>query len=364
MTASNINAPGQALAHLLMISKAVRTLAFSLALLGWHAGALSAVGMVEWPPSEAAGPVTVFFPTKAPEQDVRRGAFLMQLAIDAAPVKGNGALVVISHGSTAAPWDYLDIARALVDAGFVVAMPEHYKDNDDDAGEPGPASWIRRPLEVSKAIDAMARSPLFAPLLQFDSVGMYGMSAGGHTALSLAGGRWSPVRFKQHCQAHMAEDFQTCVGLITRLTGGPLDGLKTAVARWVIGLKFTDETWYEHTDPRIKAVVAGVPLAADFDLTSLRQPKVKLGIISAQKDRWLIPKFHSEAVLGACKSCESLADLENGGHGALLSPLRPNLSGLVSDLISDPPGFNRAQTTREVNELIVKFFVRNLGVAK
>lgn len=141
-----------------MISKAVRTLAFSLALLGWHAGALSAMGMVEWPRSDAAGPITVFFPSVAAEQGVRRGEFQMQLAVDAAPVRGNGALVVISHGSTAAPWDYLDIARALVDAGFVVAMPEHYKDNEDDASEPGPASWIRRPLEVSKAIDAMARS--------------------------------------------------------------------------------------------------------------------------------------------------------------------------------------------------------------
>jgi len=326
----------------------------------------AAVGLVEWPSSsEATGPVTVFFPTNAPEQDVRRDDFLMQLAVDAAPIKGNGALVVISHGSTGSPWFYLDVARALVNAGFVVARPEHYKDNYKDAREPGPASWIRRPLEVSKAIDAMARSPVFAPLLQFNSVGMYGMSAGGHTALTLAGGRWSPARFNQHCQAHMAEDFQTCVGLITRLTGGPLDGLKVAVARWVIGLKFTDETWYEHTDPRIKAVVAGVPLAADFELPSLSQPKTKLGIISAQKDQWLIPKFHSDAVLRACeKKCESLANLENGGHGALLSPLPSNRSGLLADLISDPPGFNRAQATRDVNELIVKFFLKNLDMAR
>ena len=348
-----------------MISKTVRALACSWALLGTCMASNAAVGLVEWPSSsEIAGPVTVFFPTNAPEQNVQRGEFSMQLAVNAAPIKGNGALVVISHGSTGSPWFYLDVARALVNAGFVVAMPEHYKDNYEDAREPGPGSWIRRPLEVSKAIDAMARSPVFAPLLQFDSVGMYGMSAGGHTALTLAGGRWSPARFNQHCQAHMAEDFQTCVGLITRLTGGPLDGLKATVARWVIGLKFTDEAWYEHTDPRIKAVVAGVPLAADFDLSSLRQPKVKLGIIWAQKDRWLIPKFHSEAVLGACTTCESLAHLEDGGHGALLSPLPPNLSGLLSDLISDPPGFNRAQATRDVNDLIVKFFIKNLGMAR
>ncbi|RZK99728.1 MAG: dienelactone hydrolase [Rubrivivax sp.] len=322
----------------------------------------AAMGLAEWPASDTAGPVTVFFPTNAPEQDVKRGPFELRVAVDAAPVKGNGTLVVISHGSPASPWVYLDIARALVDAGFVVALPEHHRDNHKDAREPGPPSWQRRPLEVSKAIDAVARNTVFAPLLQFDRVGMYGMSAGGHTALSLAGGRWSPARFNRHCQAHMAEDFQTCVGLITRLNGGPLDGVKVAVARWVIGLKFTDETWHEHTDPRIKAVVAGVPLAADFDLASLSHPKVRLGIISAENDRWLIPQFHSEAVLQACASCESLARLSHAGHGALLSPLPPDLGGLLADVIGDPPGFNRTQTTREVNALIVAFFVKNLEV--
>lgn len=160
--------------------KVIRALALSVALMGLHAGALSAVGLLEWPSSsETTGPVTVFFPTNAPEQNVQRGEFSMQLAVNAAPIKGNGALVVISHGSTGSPWFYLDVARALVNAGFVVAMPEHYKDNYKDAREPGPASWIRRPPEASKAIDAMARSPVFAPLLQFNNVGMYGMSAGG-----------------------------------------------------------------------------------------------------------------------------------------------------------------------------------------
>jgi hypothetical protein len=61
-----------------------------------------------------------------------------------------------------------------------------------------------------------------------------------------------------------------------------------------------------------KGVVAGVPLAADFDRPSWRQPKVKL----------------------------------------------------VSDLISDLTGFNRPQATREVNDLIVKFFLKNLDIAR
>jgi len=53
---------------------------------------------------------------------------------------------------------------------------------------------------------------------------MYGMSAGGHTALTLAGGRWSPARFTKHCEAHIAEDFAACVGLATQLRGNFLEG--------------------------------------------------------------------------------------------------------------------------------------------
>ena len=94
------------------------------------------------------------------------------------------------------------------------------------------------------------------------------------TALTLAGGRWSPARLKEHCEAHIAEDFPACVGLATRLSGGLLDGLKKTIALWVIRYRFSDATWRTHTDPRIAAVVAGVPYAADFDMPSLAAPPV------------------------------------------------------------------------------------------
>ena len=82
----------------------------------------------------------------------------------AAPVRGNGRLVVISHGSGGSPWVHADLARSLVDAGFVVAMPQHRGDNYRDDRDPGPDSWTLRPQEVSRAIDAVAHDPRFAPL--------------------------------------------------------------------------------------------------------------------------------------------------------------------------------------------------------
>jgi predicted dienelactone hydrolase len=281
------------------------------------------------------------------------------LASEGVPVQGNGRLVVISHGSGGSPWVYANLARALVEAGYVVALPQHHADNYRDPASPGPASWMLRPAEVSRAIDAVAADPRFA--LDTRQVGVYGMSAGGHTALSLAGGRWSPALFNQHCQAHLTEDFHTCVGLATRLTGSWLDGVRKGVARLILRWRFGGDTELRsHHDPRIAAVVAGVPAAADFDPASLVEPSVALALVTARKDAWLHPQFHSDRILAAClPRCEHLADLPQGGHGALLSPLPPGLTGLIGELLNDPPGFQRSALPA-LDRRIVDFFDRRL----
>jgi predicted dienelactone hydrolase len=239
-------------------------------------------------------------------------------------------------------------------------MPWHLRDNSGDSRDAGPESWKRRPHEVSAAIDTVLADARFAPGLAADRVGVYGMSAGGHTALTLAGGRWSPSALRDHCLAHLQDDFVACVGpTTTSLTGGALDGVKLALARWVIGWTLDDPTWYGHTDARIAAVVAGVPLAADFDPATLAAPRVPLALITARKDVWLVPRFHGEAVARACAGCEWLADLAEGGHGALLSP-PPQREGRIAELVGDPPGFDRATEVPAVNARVVDFFKRQL----
>lgn len=312
------------------------------ALVLFAATAEPAVGLTEIAGKDGDGVVTVFYPSSGEAQHLKRGPFTLSLAWQGPPRRGNGRLIVVSHGSGGSPWVHSDLARALVDGGFVVAMPEHRGDNYRDPSTPGPESWQRRPAEVSRAIDAVGQDGRFAPLLALDKVGMYGMSAGGHTALSLAGGRWSPARFKEHCQAHLAEEFQGCVGLASRLNGDLLDGMKKAIALWVIRYRFSDARWRTHAEPRIAAVVAAVPLASDFDPASLAAPRVPLGLVTARQDKWLLPRFHGDAVLRACAPCVHVADLPRGGHGAFLSPLPPGLTGLVGELLNDPPGFDRA----------------------
>jgi predicted dienelactone hydrolase len=321
--------------------------------------AQAAMGVDELPAQGDEGPVTIFYPSSSAEHAVQRGPFTLQAAWHGQPVRGNGHLIVVSHGSGGAPWTYADLAKRLVDAGFVVAMPEHQGDNYKDMSKAGPASWKRRPLEVSRAIDAVARDGRFKPLISFEQVGMYGMSAGGHTALTLAGGKWSPAAIRNHCEVHLDDDFPTCVGLALQLRGDAFDGIKKFAARHVLRWRVTDTQWYGHTDPRIRAIIAEVPYAVDFDLGTLAKPQAPLGIVQAGKDLWLAPRYHSGPVIKACTTCEVVADLPTAGHGSLLSPQPLMLTGAVADLLRDPPGFDRALVPA-AHERIVAFFRKHL----
>ncbi len=327
--------------------------------------ACAAMGLTELPASGDDGPVTVYYPSSAPEQAITRGprAVHFEAAPDGAPKGGNGRLIVISHGSGGAPWVHADLARRLVEAGYVVALPEHRRDNWRDDSDAGPDSWARRPAEVSHAIDAVAADTRFAPLLSLDRVGVYGVSAGGHTALVLAGGRWSRAGFKAHCNADLAADFAACVGLATELTGSWLDGPRQWLAHTIIDSRFADPAPIAYTDPRVAAIAAAVPAAADFDMASLAHPRVALGLVTAGADRWLVPRFHSDRVLQACQGCELLVTLPDGGHGAALSPLPPHLPGLLGHLLDDPPGFDRAAATQRIDDAVTAFFDRHLPPA-
>jgi predicted dienelactone hydrolase len=319
------------------------------------------MGIVERAGESGRVALTVFYPTGQAEQPQKNGPFDFLLAVNAQPDSGRHRLVVISHGSGGSPWVHVDLARTLVENGFVVVMPEHHRDNYKDLSDPGPNSWKLRPAEVTQAIDQIAQDPLLGPVTSTENVGMYGGSAGGHTALSLAGGQWSSARFRDHCEANIAEDFSSCVGFITRLNGGWLDGIKKQVAKVVIRWRFGDTSLYSHQDSRVRAVIAAVPFAADFDLSTLTAPQIPLGLILAGKDINQIPKFHGQAVQQVCKTCTAIADFPLAGHGMMLSPLPPlgAADSIAFQLLSDPPGFDRSQLP-VLHQKVADFFKSQL----
>src|SRR5688572_28770715 len=92
---------------------------------GWGSAAHAGLGFTQLPATEQDGPVSVYYPTRAAQAPPLPARLSLALAVDAEPVRGNGRLVVISHGSGGSPFVHGNLARALVNVGFVVAMPEH-----------------------------------------------------------------------------------------------------------------------------------------------------------------------------------------------------------------------------------------------
>ena len=108
--------------------------------------------------------------------------------------------------------------------------------------------------------------------------------------------------------------------------------------------------------------MVGVPVAADFDLTTLAAPPVPLGQLQGERDVWLVPKFHSQPLIAACKTCEVIASLPTADHGALLGALPPQAPAWLKRLLADPPGFNRAFETAMVFQRTTAFFQKHLLV--
>jgi predicted dienelactone hydrolase len=322
-------------------------------------------------------PLTLFYPTDAHTRSVEQGPFRLDVAPDAAPTPGRHRLIVISHGAGGSSEPDHALAAALARAGFVVAQVTHEGDNFRDQRWSGPESFRRRPGEVVRAIHALAADPSWSARLDLSKVGVHGMSAGGVTALSLAGAQWNLLTMVRHCNAHLEEDIGFC------LNGAPTPEAQAArrqrfeaarnvpdaflpadMKQWHGGRTPTAEQPDPRPDPRIVSVTLAVPVAAIFSPESLGRIQIPVGIVSAQNDRLLLPRFHSARLLAHCSRCHSLVDLPGTGHMDLMRPWPDALAREVASKQArggEPtPGLNPALLT-DAHAKIVAFHRQHLN---
>lgn len=278
-------------------------------------------------------PVTLVYPTAQAAQAVAFGPFELQVARDAAPLPGLRRLVVMSHGTGGSTSADHDLAATLARAGFVVAQPLHPGDNYLDASRAGPSAWQTRPQDVTRVIDALAKHPRWQPLLLLDKVGVHGMSAGGATALSLAGAQWRVLDLVRHCQAQAEADAGFCFNGLPDATARAARKAQYERSRSLPEAYFPAELTALHggrspagvadelrPDPRVAAVTVAVPVAAMFTTNSLARLRVPVGMVAADHDTMLLPAFHSSRLLRDCPACTLLAELRGAAHMDLVSP--------------------------------------------
>jgi predicted dienelactone hydrolase len=322
-------------------------------------------------------PVTLSYPTAAAAAPHSIGSFTLQVALNAAPSPGRFPLVVMSHGSGGSPVPDHALASTLVLAGFVVAQPLHHGNNHRDNSLAGPATFQRRPGEAIQVIDALANHPQWSARLNLARVGVHGMSAGGVTGLALAGAQWRLLNLVRHCDRHTLDDEGFCFqgAMEPAARAQRVSSFKSARywPEWVLpselktvhgGRTPTPAQPDPRPDPRVAAVTLMVPVAAIFSAESLSRIRIPVGLVSAQHDEVLVPRFHSDHVLRHCTTCTQLADLPQAGHFDVLWPWPADVAREVAATQVrgglPHPAFNPRER-EAAHHRIAEFFRHNLA---
>jgi predicted dienelactone hydrolase len=265
-------------------------------------------------------PLVLLYPSTAPERIEKLGPYQLEISMNGAVASGSFPLAVISHGTGGSHLVYRTLGRHLARNGYVVAMPEHPRNNRNNNELGGTAAiLVNRPRHLQCVMDwAFSNEGLGASLIH-DNVAVVGHSLGGYTALALAGG--IPTAFPQETSDR--QPAKLCVS----------------------------------ADDRIKALVLLAPATAWFMAPgALASVEVPILMYSAEKDPHTTA-WHADVVKQGV-SDKSLIEhriVPNAGHFAFLTPFPEAMTNPGFPPSPDPEGFDRESFHVEMNAGIVAF---------
>ncbi len=176
---------------------------------------------------------------------------------------------------------------------------------------------------------------------------MLGHSAGGFTAIAMAGGQSDLSRIGSHCENERADDPLFCS---MGRTGQPSQGQSSQVLQLIAPTP----------DKRVRAVVAMAPMGVVFTASSLAGIDIPALIYAAEKDRWLVPRFHAEWIAKNVPRAE-YRTAPNAWHFAFMDRPTSPTPTLDGDAAADPPGFDRTAFLLRLQDEVVRFFDSALG---
>jgi predicted dienelactone hydrolase len=262
---------------------------------------------------------------------------------------GRRPLIVLSHGNWGTRFSQGWLAVELVRAGYLVLSTSHPGTVADEQTVAGRYRLWDRSRDVSFALDEVLKHPKWSGLIDADRIGFAGHSFGGWTGVSLAGGRYDPVRQRAAC-ARMAppRDYYCENTLKDEIAGIPAaDG----------GASFRDG--------RLRAfyIMASGP-GQGFEPETLKAIAVPFLVDTAQFDESLEPATNSTALARQIAGAREI--VRPVGHFAYVPQCRWLVGSLVTwvaglPLCDDRGSVERAALQRQVAPDVLAFFGQTLG---
>ncbi|GAB4266857.1 MAG: hypothetical protein Kow0013_16300 [Pararhodobacter sp.] len=236
-----------------------------------------------------------------------------QAARDAMPSpEGPFPLVLISHGYPGNRHLLSHLAEHLAGHGYAVVAPDHPDSTYDDQGAFG-STLYNRPLDQAFVLDAMARDPALAALVDARRAGVIGYSMGGYGALVFGG-----------------------AGLAETVLEAPLAPPRGLLAAHLAG----SAAHAALPDPRVKAIIAIGPWGMTqglWDAAGLAGLHKPLMIMAGSRDTVSGYEGMRAIFEGAVNAERHLLTFENAGHNAAAPIPAPVESHAVSEALGWAP---------------------------
>jgi len=282
-----------------------------------------------------------FYPSTDPDKVTRVQGYPIEASEDAAIAMGRFPLLMLSHGNYGTPLAQHDLATSLARRGFVVVAVFHPGDNYLDHSRLGSLSNLYgRPLQISEAISAALLDPMLSPYISAKRVGVIGYSAGGETALILAGAQPDLQRLRNYC-LQRPQDLDACK------TQGEL-------------LADRDDL-HAQADPRVGALMLMAPLGLMFGRNTLSDVHVPVLLYSGDGDELLAIDKNAEALARKLPEVADFKLLAGAGHFVFMAPCDDMQRATQPGLCTDATGVDREDIHRNLSNEAVEFFGTALG---
>jgi len=282
-----------------------------------------------------------FYPSSDREHASRIGNYTIQAGEDVKVAIGRYPLLMLSHGNTGTPLALHDLATSLARKGFIVVAVLHPGDNYKDQSRLGTLSNLYgRPMQISEAITAALGDPTLSPFIEAENVGVIGYSAGGETALILAGAQPNLERLRRYCQQR-PDDKDACN------TKGELivdrDDLQPVA------------------DPRVHALLLMAPLSLMFGRHTLADVHVPVLMYSGGADQLVFPDKNAAALARKLPVAPEFKLIAGAGHFIFMAPCSPEQLQATPGLCTDAEGVNREDIHRDLIHEAGRFFAKTLS---